>query len=136
MKHLLCKLLLLVFIFPTVSFGQSNVEPQIKRVEQGLLPAVLIKGDPAVALAERMKYYKVPGLSIAVIKDFRVEWARAYGVKDVETNEPVTTDTLFQAGSISKSVNAMVAMKKVEQGRISLDENINNKLTSWKLPAR
>jgi CubicO group peptidase (beta-lactamase class C family) len=52
----------------------------------------------------------------------------------METNEPVTTDTLFQAGSISKSVNAMVAMKKVEQGRISLDENINNKLISWKLP--
>ncbi|MGI8733298.1 MAG: serine hydrolase [Pyrinomonadaceae bacterium] len=43
-------------------------------------------------------------------------------------------DTIFQAGSISKSVNAMVAMKKVEQGKISLDENINNKLTSWKLP--
>lgn len=138
MKHLLCKLLLIVYIvvylLPTVSFGQSNVAPQIKRVEQGLLPAVLVKGDPAWSIAERMKFYQVPGLSIAVIKDFRVQWARGYGVKDVETNEPVTTDTLFQAGSISKSVNAMVAMKKVEQGKISLDEDINNKLTSWKLP--
>ena len=134
MKHLLCKLLLVIYILPTVAFGQSTVESQIKHVEQGLLPAILIKNDPAWSLAERMKYYKVPGLSIAVIKDFRVQWARAYGVKDVETNEPVTTDTLFQAGSISKSVNAMVVMKKVEQGRISLDENINNKLTSWKLP--
>jgi CubicO group peptidase (beta-lactamase class C family) len=55
-------------------------------------------------------------------------------VKDVQTGEPVTTETLFQAGSISKSVNAMVAMKKVEQGKISLDENINNKLVAWKLP--
>src|SRR6185295_8616001 len=85
-------------------------------------------------IAERMKFYNVPGLSIAVIKDFHVEWARAYGVKDVATNAPVTVDTLFQAGSISKSVNATVAMKKVEQGKISLDENINNKLVSWKLP--
>ena len=134
MKHLLCKLLLLVYIFPTVSFGQADIESQIKRVEQGLLPAVIIKDDPAWSLAERMKFYKVPGLSITVIKDFRVDWARAYGVRDVETNEPVSTDTLFQAGSISKSVNAMVAMKKVEQGKISLDENINNKLASWKLP--
>ena len=81
-----------------------------------------------------MKFYKVPGLSIAVIKDFKIDWARGYGLKDVSTNEPVTTETLFQAGSISKSVNAMVAMKKVEQGKISLDENINDKLTSWKLP--
>jgi CubicO group peptidase (beta-lactamase class C family) len=134
MKHLFCKLFLLVYIFPTITFGQSNLEAHIKRVEQGLLPAVLIKGEPAWSIAERMKHHKVAGLSIAVIKDYRVHWARAYGVKDIETNEPVTTDTIFQAGSISKSVAAMVAMKKVEQGKISLDENINNKLTTWKLP--
>lgn len=112
----------------------AEIDARIKRVEQSLLPAVLIKGDPAWTIAERMKFYKVPGLSVAVIKDFKVDWARAYGVKDIETNEPVTTETLFQAGSISKSVNAMVAMKKVEQGKISLDEPINNKLVTWKLP--
>jgi CubicO group peptidase (beta-lactamase class C family) len=134
MKRLLCKLLLFVCILPTVSIGQSGIESEIKRVEVGLLPAVLIKSDPAWSIAERMKHYKVPGLSVAAIKDFRIQWARAYGVKDLQTNEPVTAETLFQAGSISKSVNAMVAMKKVEQGKISLDENINNRLTSWKLP--
>jgi CubicO group peptidase (beta-lactamase class C family) len=134
MKRLLCKLFLVVFFCPTVCLGQVNVESQIKRVEQGLLPAVLVKGDPGWSITERMKFYRVPGLSIAVIKNFRIEWARAYGVKDLETNEPVSTETLFQAGSISKSVNAAVAMKKVEQRKISLDENINNKLVSWKLP--
>lgn len=134
MKQLISKLLLLVYLLPTLAVGQSPVESQIKRVEQGLLPAVLIKGDPSWSITERMKHYKVPGLSIAVIKDFKVEWARAYGLKDIESNEPVSTDTLFQAGSISKSVAAMVAMKKVEEGKISLDENINNKLVSWKLP--
>src|SRR4030095_10378344 len=78
--------------------------------------------------------YKIPGVSVAVVNDFKVEWARAYGVKDVDTKEPVTTETLFQAGSISKPVAAMVALKRVEQGKIALDEDINNKLTSWKLP--
>lgn len=134
MKNLTAKLLLVVFLLPSISFGQARLDPQIKRVEQGLLPAVLIKGDPSWSLADRMKFYKAPGLSIAVIKDFRVAWARAYGVKDLETKEPVTTETLFQAGSISKSVNAMVVMKKVEEGKILLDEDINSKLTSWKLP--
>jgi CubicO group peptidase (beta-lactamase class C family) len=81
-----------------------------------------------------MKHYKIPGVSIAVINNFKVEWAKSYGVKDVETSEPVTAGTLFQAGSISKPVAAMVALKKVEQGKIALDENINNRLTSWKLP--
>jgi CubicO group peptidase (beta-lactamase class C family) len=134
MKQLVSKLLLAACLLPSVIFSQSSVDSQIKRVEQGLLPAVLIKGDPSWSIAERMKFYKVPGVSVAVIKDFKVEWARAYGVKDLQTNEPVTTETLFQAGSISKSVNAMVAMKKVEQGKISLDQNINEKLVSWKLP--
>ncbi len=134
MKRLLIQLFAIICIVQ-LSFAQSaNLTNEIKHVEHGLLPAVLIKGDPAWSIEERMKFYKVPGLSIAVIKDFRVAWAKSYGVKDTATNEPVTTDTLFQAGSISKSVNAMVAMKKVEQGKISLDENINNKLTSWKLP--
>ncbi len=133
MKNLLCRVLLVVYLFPAVGFAQAPAT-RIKRVENGLLPAVLIKNDPAWSLAERMKFYKVPGLSVAVIENFKVVWARAYGVKDLETKEPVTTKTLFQAGSISKSVNAMVVMKKVEEGKISLDENINDKLTTWKLP--
>src|SRR5688572_18704154 len=139
MKQLTARLLLLVLLLPTLVLAQSraegtDTEARLKRVEQGLLPAVLIKGDPSWSIAERMKFHKVPGLSIAVIKDFKIDWARSYGVKDIETNEPVTTETIFQAGSISKSVNAMVAMKKVEQGKLSLDEPINNKLVSWKLP--
>lgn len=134
MKATICKFLLLVNLFPFAALGQANVDEHIKHVEQGLLPAVLVKGDPSWSIEERMKFWKVPGLSIAVVKDFKIEWARAYGVKDIETKEPVTTDTLFQAGSISKSVAAMNALKRVQEGKIALDENINNKLQTWKLP--
>jgi len=81
-----------------------------------------------------MQHYKIPGVSIAVINNFKIEWSKSYGLRDVETKEPVTLETLFQAGSISKPVAAMVALKKVEKGKLALDENINNKLTSWKLP--
>jgi CubicO group peptidase (beta-lactamase class C family) len=134
MKSAFSRILLFVLVSSQMAFGQSPLQARIQRVEQGLLPSVLVKGVPGWALQERMKHYKIPGLSVAVIQDFKVEWARAYGVKDTETNEPVTTETLFQAGSISKPVAAMVALKRVEQGKIALDENINDKLTSWKLP--
>jgi CubicO group peptidase (beta-lactamase class C family) len=134
MKPIVSKLLLLSFVLSQIAVGQSPSQTRADRVENGLLPAVLVKGNRPWTLQERMKHYKVPGVSIAVIKDYKVEWAKGYGVRDSETNEPVTSETLFQAGSISKSVNAMIALKKVEQGKISLEENINDKLTSWKLP--
>jgi CubicO group peptidase (beta-lactamase class C family) len=133
-KAHLIKTLSLVLVLTQAVFAQSPIQPRIERVEKGLLPSVLIKGDPGWNIHERMKFYRAPGVSVAVIKDFKVEWAKGYGVKDIETNEPVNTETLFQAGSISKPVAAMVALKKVEQGKIALDENINNKLTTWKLP--
>jgi CubicO group peptidase (beta-lactamase class C family) len=134
MRSVIARILLLALVFSQVASGQSSVQPRIERIEKGLLPRVLIKGDPGWTIQERMKFYKVPGVSIAVINDFKVEWARGYGVKDIETNEPVTTETLFQAASISKPVTAMTALKRVEQGKIALDQNINDKLTSWKLP--
>src|SRR6185503_6527992 len=134
MKSVISRILLLVFVLSHAAFGQSPVASRIERVEKGLIPAILVKGAPSWTIQERLKFHKIPAVSIAVINDYKVEWARAYGVKDVETSEPVSTETLFQAGSISKPVAAMVALKKVEQGKIALDENINNKLTSWKLP--
>src|SRR5918997_689871 len=114
--------------------AQETAEARRARVERGLVPPVLLKGGPAWSIEERLRQHKIPGASVAVIKDFKVEWARGYGVKDAETREPVTERTLFQAGSISKPVSAMAALKKVEQGRLSLDEDVNRKLVSWKLP--
>ncbi len=134
MKSLLSRILLFVLILPLTAFGQSNAQGRIDRVESGLLPPIIIKGEVGWAIRDRMKHYKVPGVSVAVINDFKIDWVKAYGVKDIETNEPVTETTLFQAGSISKPVAAMVALKKVEEGKIALDEDINNRLTSWKLP--
>ena len=81
-----------------------------------------------------MTFYNVPGVSIAVIKDFKIDTLEVHGVKDVLTQEPVTVQTLFQAASISKSVSAMAALRLVQDGKMSLDEDINQTLSSWQLP--
>src|SRR5215468_7806847 len=83
-------------------------------------------------LADRMAAYHVPGLSIAVIHQGAIEWAQGFGVVQAG-GTPVTTETLFQAGSISKPVAAMAALHLVEQGKLSLDSDVNQTLTSWKI---
>ena len=114
----------------------TPTEERIARVENGLRKPNRLKGSPAepMKLAERMEHYKVPGVSVAVIHAGRVEWARGYGQRDVESGAPVTAETLFQAASLSKGVAAAVAMRLVEQGRLRLDEDVNAKLRSWKVP--
>jgi len=85
-------------------------------------------------LAAWMALHDAPGLSVAVFDDFRVVWAKSYGVKAAGERDPVTLDTLFQAGSISKPVSAIAALQQVQRGTLSLDADINTVLRSWKLP--
>lgn len=82
----------------------------------------------------QMARRQVNGLSLAIIQDGKIVVARGYGVIDRTTRVPVTPTTLFQAGSISKPVAALGALHLVEAGKLVLDENVNVRLVSWKLP--
>lgn len=128
--------ILLIILFGCETAVKVDLDERISAVENGLLPAVVIKDQPApkMTLAERMQHYKVPAVSIAVINNYEIEWAKAYGVKEVGSDERVTTETLFQAASISKPVAAMAALKLVQDGKLDLDEDVNSKLKSWQVP--
>ena len=105
-------------------------------VESSLMPAFTIPGEPVArsSLADRMAELGVPGVSVAVLVDGEIAWARGYGLADVESDRPVTTNTLFQAASISKPVAALAALRLVESGRVDLDGDVNAHLTSWRVP--
>ena len=87
-----------------------------------------------LSMAELLEQFNVPGVSVAVIKDFAIHWTKGYGIADVVSGSLVGADTLFQAASISKPVNAMAVLKAVEEGKFALDQDINQILTSWQLP--
>ena len=108
--------------------------PEVQKVERGLRPPVLLKGDKTWTIEERMRLHRVPAVSIAVFGSGKVLWAKAYGLADADALSPATDATLFQAASISKPVSAMAALKKVEQGKLALEKNINDSLKTWKLP--
>ncbi|MGD2295246.1 MAG: serine hydrolase domain-containing protein [Candidatus Aminicenantes bacterium] len=128
--------LALTFLLGSCSASSQELEEKIQRVENGLLGAFAVKGQPLqkMSIADRMELYRVPGVSIAVINNYKIEWAKSYGEKSVESADPVTPTTLFQAASISKPVAAAAALSFVEQGICDLDGDVNGKLLSWKVP--
>lgn len=110
---------------------------RIERICNRLLPATQLDNQFAApaTLRDRMAYYQTPGVSIAVISDGVIEWAQGFGLCEAGQPAPVTSETLFQAGSISKPVFALAVMRLVEEGILDLDEDVNRYLTTWKVPA-
>ncbi|WP_339143587.1 serine hydrolase domain-containing protein [Pseudoalteromonas galatheae] len=118
------------------SFATDSAQHQVQQVAQNLLPRVQLKGQKyqPVDLQTRLQETHLPGLSLAVIKDGKVVWAEGYGIADKKQNRKVTTETLFQAGSISKPVAALAVLKLAQDGKVDLDADVNQYLTSWKVP--
>ncbi len=111
-----------------------EIEERIKQFESGLYGRIKIEGDSNWTLKERMTYYKINGLSIAVVHNFKVEWAKSYGWADIAEKKPVTPETYFQIGSISKSLNAIGILKLEQENKLNINSDINNYLTSWRFP--
>jgi CubicO group peptidase (beta-lactamase class C family) len=129
---------LCAFLSATLSCGPGGPTPAgptpIERVENGLFVGAPVVGVAGASLEERMAALDVPAVSIAVIQDFEIAWAKAYGVADPATGRVADTDTLFQAASISKPVTATAVHRLVESGTLDLDTPVNTYLESWKLP--
>lgn len=129
------------FILLTIIILQSCAEEpmtdakigMIEKVETSLTTPIYIEGDSTWTIEERMTHYGVPGVSIAIINNGKIEWTKTYGIMDRQSKAPVTEKTLFQAASISKPVTAYGALTLVEQKKVALEEDINTFLESWKL---
>jgi CubicO group peptidase (beta-lactamase class C family) len=83
-----------------------------------------------------MQKQRIPGLSLAVIKDGQIILAKGYGLANVEHQVPVKPETIFQSGSVGKQFTATAVMILVEDGKIALDDKIGKYLDgapeSWK----
>lgn len=125
--------------------GRSEVGPitgdPVRSIQKLLATALLVLGSIPVQadkldefIQAAMEKRAIPGLSLAVIQDGAIVKAQGYGLADKAASSPVTTSTLFQAGSVSKSVAALGALRLVEEEKLSLDGDVNAKLVTWKVP--
>ncbi len=124
---------LLILLLPLATLAQERTAAEYARAVEGPQQTPGPNDVGLMTIEELLEEFRVPGVSVAVIKDFRIHWAKGYGVADVETGAPVDAETMFQAASISKPVTAMAVLKAVEDGLFTLDTDINDILTSWTL---
>lgn len=127
------KLNLIFLLFLSVTVFAQKTDDKIKLFENDLNHWDTSKSKKWT-LKDRMAFYSVNAVSIAVIKDYKLEWVKAYGYADRGEKRAATTQTLFQAASISKSINSLAVLKLVEEGKLGLDDDINNYLKQWKFP--
>jgi CubicO group peptidase (beta-lactamase class C family) len=123
--------------FLSVVYSTTHAQsPRLQRIEATVAQVPLAAREKPLQLSldDLMKAYNVPGMSIAVIEKYKIVEAKGYGVIEAGSNTPVTTHTLYQAGSISKPVAATGALRLVELGKLSLDEDVNQRLKTWKIP--
>ncbi len=115
--------------------SSTSIEEEISQIENGLMGRIQVKGEPVetYSMEEQMNKYNVPGLSVAVVLDGELRWAKGYGIANSETGSKVDDQTLFQAGSISKPLAALAALKLWEEGSIDIDQDVNTYLTGWKV---
>ncbi|MFZ3590359.1 serine hydrolase domain-containing protein [Bacillus sp. DJP31] len=87
-----------------------------------------------INIEERMKFYNVTGLSITLLENGQISGTENYGLLEVKSNRKVNDDSIFSACSISKFLTGMLTIKLVEEGLLDLDDDVNESLTSWKVP--
>ncbi len=113
--------------------GKSQVNSNINTVENNLITYVPVKNFKAWNIVERMKYHSIAGASVAVIKNYKIDFAKSYGFADTAKKTKATNETLYSAGSISKLVTAIIVLKLVDEEKLNIDSNVNKYLKSWKL---
>jgi CubicO group peptidase (beta-lactamase class C family) len=115
-------------------------EQRALRIENGLVGFAQGSSDSTrqepvkrATLSERMAFYRIPGVSIAVIDGFRLDWVKGYGALKADGAAPVTPGSLFEAASTTKALVAATVLQLVDRGRLDLDADVNTYLKSWKI---
>jgi len=109
-------ILLLLIVKGEPVFGQESVSLKLE------VDAKILIQDLESSLPSLMQEANIPGLQIAVIRNGKILWHGAYGIKNMQTQAPVEKNTVFEAASLTKPFFAYLVLKMVEKGELDLDK--------------
>lgn len=113
------KVLVVIFLLSSLIPAQKIQESTEKRID--------------LYISKVMKAYEMPGLAIGIVNNNKVVLAKGYGVRNIETKEPVTPTSLFHMASVSKPFTATAIMQFVEKGKVNLDDKVVKYLPYFKV---
>ncbi len=125
--------LLVLVLIVSAGAGTAQRDP----IDPELIVAAetgLVGDNGSLSILEAMAEGGLVGLSIAVIEDYRIAWARTYGVKEKGGDDAIDRETAFSAASMSKAVTGTLAAILAEKGKIELDVPVGDYLERWQLP--
>jgi D-alanyl-D-alanine carboxypeptidase len=111
-------------LFSPAAFSEATPSPASSATEEtnSLLPEISKKIDDATT--KMLSESGVPSASIAVVKDGKLAYAKAYGLADTASHQPATTSMIYSVGSISKQFTAASILLLAEEGKLSLDDPV------------
>jgi CubicO group peptidase (beta-lactamase class C family) len=126
MRRLTCFLVLLVFSFSISAQSQKHEKPAPAPVKPSL-------GDFDTFVNQALKDWKVPGVAVGVVQNGKVILLKGYGYRDLEKQLPVTPNTLFAIGSISKSFTVTTLGMEMDEGKVDWDKPVRDYLPTFKM---
>jgi CubicO group peptidase (beta-lactamase class C family) len=135
MRALRFKILFILSAFCLFIFGcKPNVDKKADSKKEKAING-LAKNDSALySVQDAMKFYGLKGVSAAVFEDYKMVWTGTWGIKDVESGEPIDNNTAFSTASIAKPITATLFAILEEKGLINLKDPVSKYLKRWKLP--
>lgn len=134
------KLLFLGFVFVFLSSpgnGQNVSAASESSRELSFIqpdPVDSIIADLTTFIPEYIKTEKIPGVSVALVYDNEIAWTRGFGYANSITKKPVDTNSLFEIASVSKVVTAYIALRLVDEGKLSLSKPLHSYLPEEWMP--
>ncbi|WP_326760221.1 amino acid adenylation domain-containing protein [Streptomyces phaeochromogenes] len=114
--------------------AEREAETEASNAEQRAAPAAPQAGAALSGLPAALAEHRVPGAVVAVVEGGELVAVESFGTLAADGTDPVTQETVFHVGSLSKHITALGVLRLVDDGRLDLDADVNRYLVDWRVP--
>jgi CubicO group peptidase (beta-lactamase class C family) len=125
------RLRIILVSFILLCLNCSSLHPDRPVFEKGDFPGAVAVLDTIIR--KNLKRQRIPGAAVALVHEGRVVFSRCYGYADTGKKVPITEDTYFMVGSLTKSFTALAVLKLIEQGKVDLHADIRKYIPDFSI---